>query len=56
MNSESDYYEIALNLGERRLKDKRDMESLRKVYAFLLRRGYSTDIVSKVINTLKEEE
>lgn len=53
---DSDYYSMALKQGHKKLKDKRDIESLRKLYSFLLRRGYTFDIVSKVINTLKEEE
>ncbi|QNO16498.1 regulatory protein RecX [Alkalicella caledoniensis] len=54
--SESDYYTIALKIGLKKLKDKRDLDSLRKLYAFLLRRGYSPAVVSKVINTLKDKE
>jgi len=53
---DSDYYSMALKQGHKKLKDKRDLDSLRKLYSFLLRRGYPFDIVSKVINTLKEEE
>lgn len=55
-SQETDYYEIALGLAEKRLKEKRDLESLKKIYGFLLRRGFPMEVVSKVISKLREEE
>ncbi|SES77507.1 regulatory protein RecX [Anaerobranca gottschalkii] len=52
----TDYYSIALEQGKKKLKGKKDINSLRKTYAFLLRKGFPMEVVSKVINNLKEEE
>lgn len=50
------YFAIALKQGEKKLKGKKDIDSLRKVYGYLLRRGFSQEVVNKVIATFKEEE
>ncbi|SHJ56228.1 regulatory protein [Anaerobranca californiensis DSM 14826] len=52
----TDYYSIALEQGKKKLKGKNDIDSLRKTYAFLLRKGFPMEVVSKVINNLKKEE
>lgn len=51
-----DYYFIALSQAQKKLKGKKDMESLKKVYGYLMRRGFPTEIISRVISKLKEEE
>ena len=56
MEEDIDYYLIALTQAQRKLKEKRELDSLRKVYGYLLRRGFTSEVVSKVISTLKEEE
>lgn len=51
-----DYYIIALSQAQKKLKGKNDIQSLKNVYGYLLRRGFPSDIVSRVISTLKTEE
>lgn len=53
-NYEDREFEMALELAEKRSKRsfKNDEDKYRKIYGYLLRQGYSNDIVKKVLNEL----